>query len=425
MPIGFRISGNRASFRLCPWIEALVVGKFQTQTTTADEANGGLTNTPSGYKALCILNLLLCSIASILCVILILSMTLPLLDRKRRKSYSTYNLYLVFLAIPDMTSNAFIIYLLLAHHQWNSHQGYAISNETTTTTNFEWMFDHPLDHNVHTLVTTANLYTNAFLVHEMLLLLKDSHRRKRHSPPTIAKVAKQAMVSYGLGIFIFLVEYGVSRVLEEGGIGYILYQCVSLIFCAVLPLSIMMILSFRIYKQEYLVSTKAMYQGRLKILILFFVRIILTDLLLWVPASIAYMLYWFSEEISPSKVMAYNVSMVFTATQSIVNFGCSLAKPDARKLIVGLVCCRGKGEDEPLRTSQQSNFIGTTLEQGQGSSSNMKVSFHGDPYLQRCSQCRGSVGSSQMNTKELSALEQQNEKVVDPPHQHLNDTNPV
>jgi hypothetical protein len=46
--------------------------------------------------------LVLGSISIVCCLITILAITIPLLDKEERNKMSAYNLYLVYLAIPDL-----------------------------------------------------------------------------------------------------------------------------------------------------------------------------------------------------------------------------------------------------------------------------------------------------------------------------------
>jgi len=296
-----------------------------TTTTTAEQSTLAVLP-PSGYKALCVTNLLLCSVSSIVCVVLIAAMVLPLLYPKRRKDYSTYNLYLAYLAVPDLAANAFIVYLVLAHKNWIPSE---INNNSETENDLLWMFDHPLDHSIYILTVTSNMYLNAFLTHEIFRLLKNSNMRRRHYPPTIATV------SYGFGTLVFLVHYGIGDRFESSS----LYKILMLVYCAFIPLTVLIVLCAMIYWQELVQSTGPLYEGRLKVLILYFARIIFTDILFWLPASIIYFVSWSEEEVNRTKIIAYNICILFSGSQSIVNFGCSLTKPDAWKLIVDLLKC--------------------------------------------------------------------------------------
>jgi len=337
------------------------------------------------YTFLVAINLTLSSVSATLCGVLIAAMTLPLLSSRRRKKYSTYNLYLVYLAIPDLLANAFVVYLILSSHTHNTFDPLAITTATNSNDNDNhndhshtheedpesvlWMFDHPLDHNIYAFCVTANLYTNAFLTLEIYRLLSDCQKRKRHDNPTVGRTTKKALIAYGLGLFIFLLEYGASDYLyvvggQEGdsttttitNIGtFVIYQVFSFVYVVLVPLSILVIVCWKIHQKGLVQSTGSMYEGRLRVLVVYFARIVISYLCLWGPASIAYMVYWsicihnnhndsnnneddHGDGID-TKIIAYNVFLLFSSTQAIVNFALSLTKPDARKLVVEFLKC--------------------------------------------------------------------------------------
>lgn len=304
---------------------------------------------PGSYRALCITNLVLCSISVILGVLLITAMMLPLFYRKKRAQYSTYNLYLVYMSIPDLVANSFVMYLLLAHNNYDQWTGEAEDE------NLMWMFDHAFDHSLFLLCMAGSLYINSFLAFEIYRLLKNSNNLKRHSPPTISRVTIQAMISYGLGICFFLVDYWVfvPDSIEEKR-WMIMYQIITVFFLGVIPLAVLVIVTILIYKQKLVRSTKSMYEGRLKVLFVYFARIVFVSLLHWLPAGVAYMISWTQEEVNSTKIVAYGATFIFAASQCIVSFAFSLTKPDARDLILDLINCSyclecfgsGKGSTE-------------------------------------------------------------------------------
>jgi len=317
-----------------------------------------------GYKAFNITILLVCLISSILCVITIAAMTLPLFYRRRRKKYSTYNLYLVYLAIPELIFNILIVYIVLTFTSWTTQTQTPTQTPANVNTETEpetetnenesnlWLFDHSFDYIVFFVCQTANLYTNAFLTFEIFMLLKNSNIRKRHVPPTIAKVTKQAMISYGVGILAILTIYLGSKYLSlSTPIKNYLFLGFSLICMAIIPLSFLIVICMKIYCQGLVRSTGSMYNGRLRVLFYFFLRIVLTDILIWLPSTTFYVVWWISPELSPetkTRVLAYNAYLLLSGCKGIVNFGCALTKPDARKLIVNVlkwVCCHYKYND--------------------------------------------------------------------------------
>ena len=126
-----------------------------TNITTIGNSTNGATTHPivSGIQ------LLVSSIAVILCCITILAMTLPLLDKKKRKRLSTYNLYLVFLSIPDLVYNIFLIYLF-SEYLFSEYDS-GILNRADDTSSLP-LIDHPID---LALFTTCGTFTKSIRVY--------------------------------------------------------------------------------------------------------------------------------------------------------------------------------------------------------------------------------------------------------------------
>jgi hypothetical protein len=109
-----------------------------------------IANANTGVLAI---QLIASSIAVILCSITILAMILPLFEKRKRKKSSTYNLYLVFLAIPDLVYNSFLIYLFATYHIWiptslipsTTTDEEEVFQRATNTTSSLPLVDHPFD----------------------------------------------------------------------------------------------------------------------------------------------------------------------------------------------------------------------------------------------------------------------------------------
>jgi len=297
------------------------------------------------------LNVILCSISSILSLVLILATTIPLLSPTRRKQYSTYNLYLAYLSIPDLAVNVFILYLTITHTRWTW-----TLNETHDD-NSLWFCEYPWDDAVYPLCATANLYINAFVIFEIYKLTKNSSLRKRYYPPTIWEVTKHSMISYGAGMFIFVLDFFIVADRLDNNTWasptllrtlHLLYWAVSFAICIVVPLSALIAVSAMIFCQGLIESTRSLYEGRLRVLTLFFLRIVFLDVLVWLPCSISYTIQWLSEN-PRTEILAYNTSLLFSGIQVMVNFWTALTKPDTRTLIVDLLtldCCRTGNDRE-------------------------------------------------------------------------------
>lgn len=304
-------------------------------TTATDD--GALELLASGkYRALCITNLVICSTSVILSAVMIMAMLLPLLFPKKRSQYSTYNLYLAYMAVPDLVANIFIVYLLVRYGQLM--QGEDTADLDDESMSWTWMFDYPFVHSTFILCVASNLYVNAFLTFEIYQLLKNSKNLKRHAPPTVSKVTKQAIFSYGIGFALFLFDYLVAIETKRKQ-WIILYQAFTVVFVGCIPLSVLAFVCAMIYKQNLIRMTGAMYEGRLKVLIVFFARIVFVGLLFWLPSCIVYTVSWRLPEVNSTKILTFNIALIFSGLQAISSFIFSLTKPDTRKLIFDLSTC--------------------------------------------------------------------------------------
>jgi hypothetical protein len=179
------------------------------------------------------------------------------------------------------------------------------------------------------------------------------------------------------------------------------YQWLALIYSAVIPLSFMVWVSYKILRQELLRNTESMYEGRLRILVIYFARIVLSDLLLWIPGAALYFRSWISTEVGPTEILAYHSSLLFTGIQAIALFGCSMAKKDARKLITDLVCCGGVCR---RRERCRCDDHGGELSRRCSSSSSNQCPLHSDPYLGRFSTA-AAAGRGALETPRSQDLE--------------------
>ncbi len=275
------------------------------------------------------------------------SMTLPLVFKSRRKQYSTYNLYLAYLSFPDFVVFTYVVHLILTRHDSNF---FPLMDDHDGT--IQWMFeDNRFDHNVYAMWVAANLYVNAFLINECYLLLRDSANVRRHTPPSIRQVTKHAMMAYGMGIFAFLLEVLVTELdLLDNKAQFFVYQTIIYLIFVVVPLSVLAILWIQIHREGLVQSTKSMYQGRLRVLVNYFTRIVVSHLAISGISTVCYMVYWGQQEINAVKVFCYLVSFFLFWLQVMANFILSLTKSDARQFVVNLFvgdyCKKAKPSDD-------------------------------------------------------------------------------
>ena len=315
------------------------------------------------YRALVVSTLSIVSIGIVLNIILIASMGVPLLLPNHRKDYSTYNLYLVFLCFPDLVVCIYVVYLILTRHDSGF---YPLIEEDGTV---KWMFENNrFDHDMYALCVPANLYTNAFLIYECYLLLKDSSKIRRHAPPSILRVTKQAMVAYSIGICAFVLEAVFADNLQDGSVAFILYQASSYLLFVAVPLLILTVLWVKIHREGLTKSTMKMFHGRLRLLVNYFVRIVLTYLICTGIGTVSYMIYWTTvQDITRTKVFCYVGFLFFIGVHTMANFVIALTKPDARNYVWNLLVCDycksddGKPDDETASVTevQQDPFLGS------------------------------------------------------------------
>jgi len=185
-------------------------------------------------------------------------------------------------------------------------------------------------------------------------------------------------------------------------------------------LSVMVWVSYKIVRQELLLNTESMYEGRLKMLVVYFARIVLSDLLLWIPAAALYFLSWSSSKVGPTEILAYHCSLLFTGIQLVALFACSMAKKDARKLITDLVCgwvycfrsrgsiCNDDSGEPSRRWSSSSNSNNNNNNSNNNSNSNNNRLSSSDPYLAwfSTSPARGASEEGEPPTPEAFAVEE-------------------
>lgn len=338
-----------------------------------------------------ILQLTLSSVASILSVVLIAATTLPLFFPETRKNYSNYNLYLAYLSIPDLVMNISVIYFIFANTQWTLDDT-TTSRESSNHNDYNamWFDAHPYDDAIYPLCGTSNLYTNAFLTLQIYKLLKNSNARKRSYPPTIGKVTQHAMISYGMGISIYIVEVFViahkfdNNTWASAGVLETLYWLFSWSFCVVIPLSVLVGVSSVIFCKKLIVHTQTLYEGRLRVLSLFYLRIMIIDLMIWLPSSILFTMHSLAED-KKTRIIAYNSMLLFFGIQVMVNFRYALTKPDTRTLIenvLAFVYCRKDWRESEANRMRQGTDSTDDSEDGRR-----------DPFLRSIFRHRSSISS--------------------------------
>ena len=177
--------------------------------------------------------IILSSVAVMACTILIVALLLPLWVHLRVKSaaanvtasttratnrrlqqvatastYTGYNLYLVYLAIPDFFLNLYLLgmYGSYANQQYNpDFFGLIIyvSDENDGHSAFECSFA--------LACSTANLYLNCVVSYELLVLLRNSDQFVSYNPPSLLRVTLQAVGVYLFSTIVFLTHFFIEK----------------------------------------------------------------------------------------------------------------------------------------------------------------------------------------------------------------------
>jgi len=256
------------------------------------------------------------------------------------------------LAVPDLIFNAYFIKVIVKHTtlfiEWSPSDG----------SPYPHMEDDPYDFKVSNTCMAINMYLNAFLAHEIYTLLKKSQARIRYHPPTIAKVTIQAIVSYGIGVALLMINFFKTEKL------YKIISAVEFFISLVMPLLYLTGITFVIYKKGLLTATESMHQGRLRVLTIYFSRIIGVYLLVIIPLVLLYVVGIANYFNANNPDIAYGIAMLIAGSQVPISFACCLTKPDARKLIVDLFCCyignnnsKADASSEDIASAGGSNFV--------------------------------------------------------------------
>jgi hypothetical protein len=261
---------------------------------------------------------------------------------------NSYNYYLILLAIPDLALNVFLIGLYGGYVNQSYIPDYAGHVVYAFTHDGEYI---PLDYAFVFGCSTANLWMNAVVAHAVFVLLKKSHQGIRVKPPTIKKVTIQAAVVYMYGAIMFVIHF-----LADGKINNTVAAPIYFIFSAGIPIMYLLYVCFVILYQGLIKSLG----GSLRELSLYFFRIIVVFLVVWLPAISLMVatgpvrtrdIIKFSQElyfngvnhINELRPSLYTAGLLLCSIQAIISTGLALTKADVRKSVINLLtlsyCC--------------------------------------------------------------------------------------
>jgi len=284
-------------------------------------------------------------VAAFLSLSTILAMTLPLLKKRRRKKASTYNLYLVFLSVPDLIYNIFLVWLFVEFDRLTCARGATGMPR----------IDHPWDLALFVGIAVASLYINATIAFEILKLLRNSKKRKRSKAPSLKKALIQAGCFYMLGLTMGYVDYFGGDYLKDNWPKWVIVLFLWNLAVG-FPIFYMIYVCIQIWREQLLGERGTKAGKRLSVLVWYFARLVFVYIGIFLPASILYSLQWESG-------VYYWWGCLLYSLQVWVSFTFALTKPDVRKNVIDLYtfkACRPDPDDPKKKKQATMNFLVNT-----------------------------------------------------------------
>jgi hypothetical protein len=142
-------------------------------------------------------------------------------------SANSFNMYLVYLAIPDAVFNMLVtvrVSTILAHDGGVDNWAWLNSIEGKDTN------ENGYARSIMFSCNSINLYMNAVIVYEVYQLLNSSNQLLRQPPPTLQKAFYQAMVVYILSFVLSLIPSYLPHGLVTAITGYTLSTIIPILY---------------------------------------------------------------------------------------------------------------------------------------------------------------------------------------------------
>lgn len=244
--------------------------------------------------------------------------------RRGETRFSSYNLYLVYLASPDLLYSIFSIWRLLC-----------IINQINPVT-FSVFYSIPYGWVI------ANLWINSIMCYEVLLLLKSRERAQRIEPPSLTRVTFQSFAAYFLSAILLVIFYFLYEAFEEAINNENAKESQTIfnvIYCFVflgifLPIGYVTYVFIVVWYRGYIppINGTTPNERAMRELARYFFRIVGVFFGIWLPC-VVFQLY------ADASGLAWPAfaSAVVTAFQPIATSYVIAIKSDARKYIVDLL----------------------------------------------------------------------------------------
>jgi hypothetical protein len=275
----------------------------------------------------------------------------------RRARRNPFNMYLVYLAIPDFVFSFSCGITCLLN---------AINREYWS----EWMCSFQNWYAVFGI--GSNAWINACIMRELYRMLRSGERIRRYNPPSRKYVTAQALAVYlcmgCLGVW-GLIEAPSWPFYSETRSGLaclpvvrdkestIVFWLVFLPLFAGIPTLYIIFLSIEIWRRKLLPRN-----GRRRLLVVYFARLILVFYIMWLPTL--FTLFILSQYMSPT---ANYVGGLWSHLQGAVSAAVSLLKPDVYSAVRSFVTCQPEVEVPtgsarlPRTMSSHWSGLGSTL----------------------------------------------------------------
>ena len=276
----------------------------------------------------------------VLSLVTIVAIALPLiLHRKRRTDAASFNVYIIFLSIADICKCVPGIYGCILNFrviEWDGTEDFFVIVYKIVQT---YMDRIHWDSQVEAFSHTSMFWLSAFISKEIFTLLRKSKERKRCKPPSLRTVMKQGMVTAVAGIIAAIL----NTVLQHGDIQKIWIRLtitwVGYIFAYFGPMAYSIGVTCRIWKLG-LMMVKANVGDRLRVLVKYFVRIILVYCVSLAFVTIGEALFWTGILDYPQFFMIYLFTCDYVwGFQGWLSFTAMLLKPDVAKMVRDLFTC--------------------------------------------------------------------------------------
>jgi len=252
-----------------------------------------------------------------------------------------YNLYVVFIAIPDAVFNAFHFIRSLTFIA-----GIPIFSVKARAIVYGIVI---------MLYGVSNTWINALLVHNIQYLVKSANSARRVSPPAPYSVFLQAVTVYAFSI-ILGVLLGLVIIWHNMRTGPSFFHSKESFDTVVTP--IFLLLFFLPSAYVFVVTSRLLWgkllprSGRTRVLALYLLRLVGVYFVTWILAFMTNVYYLYS-----GSVIFYTISYCLNHLGGTLSVFVALTKPDVEVAIMGLLLCRCNATVEELYSSR-SNFFG-------------------------------------------------------------------